>query len=1144
MAPAAPLAIRATGIRGPTTPREVCQSLASQGQSVFIDIWNTLWDCSVLGAPPAVTPPTAVPAPVATPAFAPDLKLKPNHGRPLDEVEATGSGFPPNKPVKLTWETPGGEDLGTAQSNGDGEIEITIVVPSHARPAIYTVYATSGSVTASASFAVERCINGLARIRLLSGLPLGHVLVELFGYEEATGSTYFAGFDITELDGSYEICSKDLTVHPDDLFYLKVSFAEVDPALPDTNRFGVVILDESTAKPERSGLAQSVYQISVGDGGDLGVSDPRYYFRANTGVDLSVDLVQDIWIYDVQDNPDTEELNEDHAFEAAIVYYHSFQAARFFAGQLGSPLPRSNKVNFNTVEIVTNGTPVWIYSGECSACANVSGIFYNDEGAVWNDGNAPRNREYHEMAHWLMLQEFGGLPHRLAEPPHLDFNGNNRIDIDVNHSEYARGYRNVLSSSDGWSEGFAEFMGMAIADYYDNIGLEPFWQDLLPPYIYTVGHPFPYMLNIEHNGVHKYEEFEVAALLWDLYDPVYTAEDDALQVPIRQIWELLSSTHILPTYFDVEGGEVYAFTGDEHTYPTDRNPADDVYPTHQADSCAAFSDPVAFPLEERHIYYVKDLYDVLSDALPSTDVSELFKAHRFFLNSYHLYTDYRQKPALIPIDDGAASVTAEFTSEAGHDFWGEGLALDLANRDWGAGILFDEPFDARGFGYLLMWVNTDRPMDLSLVLEDKNGEWLAPVTSKGMGWELLFMPLVKYPGGGLTLGFEPNPNRNTPPTEAELSLETIQRLGLVVNDVGSSQLDVGGVLFTRGYPWKPGVCQIIGMGDPAQAPFVPYRRDMPPLPGATAQIAVNEFPATLDVQVSYGPPYEELSFSYPVELSEQSTVIGLYIEPGAGDVENHLSLSVEKEGFVAPAPLTLSSSDYWEQLNPDEHVLSASFDLEPAGALTIPDDLAFAGDELESYVAYVSMEGTSEDGSSLWLAESELVFVRTDGPEEYNLELHIYSEEGGQLLELEAYLVGDLAAVLVDEEWEVGERTLYESQLGVEALLDRAEAEGLFLVRDLLRDPPPGLTWQVAEMESEDGIDLIRYEPAQPPEAGDIELIVADLWVAADGNYVAGFEFEAIDPSSEASIYYSYFLEDINADLSIEIPEEALLSQD
>ena len=100
------------------TAREVCESIATQGEDGFIDLWNYLWDCTLLDSVAVETPttaPTVVPTliPTATPTevFTPELSLDPNHGQPLDEVKAKGIGFPPNKPVKLSWDGPGGEHL-------------------------------------------------------------------------------------------------------------------------------------------------------------------------------------------------------------------------------------------------------------------------------------------------------------------------------------------------------------------------------------------------------------------------------------------------------------------------------------------------------------------------------------------------------------------------------------------------------------------------------------------------------------------------------------------------------------------------------------------------------------------------------------------------------------------------------------------------------------------------------------------------------------------------------------------------------------------------------------------------------------------------------------------------------------------------
>ncbi|MCU1398575.1 MAG: hypothetical protein JWN62_1684 [Acidimicrobiales bacterium] len=62
-----------------------------------------------------------------------------------------------------------------------------------------------------------------------------------------------------------------------------------------------------------------------------------------------------------------------------------------------------------------------------------------------NSANRPDNREFHEFGHFVLASAFNGLPDRVA---------------DVNHAGYAN-----ASSSDSWTEGFAEFWSSMVNKY-------------------------------------------------------------------------------------------------------------------------------------------------------------------------------------------------------------------------------------------------------------------------------------------------------------------------------------------------------------------------------------------------------------------------------------------------------------------------------------------------------------------------------------------------------------------------------------------------------------------------------------------------------------------------------------------------------
>lgn len=151
-----------------------------------------------------------------------------------------------------------------------------------------------------------------------------------------------------------------------------------------------------------------------------------------------------------------------------------------------------------------------------------------------NDGSRPDNREWHEFGHHFMADAFGNLMPRVLPR--------------VNHD----GYKNP-TTSDSWTEGFAEFFSLLIN--------REIAVDGTPPQLY---HWAGTASNLETNWIswnfrnsQSFEEFAVASLLWDLLDPVDPKDvtiltrgtgaaqvkasyADRVEVPLATLWTYLS----------------------------------------------------------------------------------------------------------------------------------------------------------------------------------------------------------------------------------------------------------------------------------------------------------------------------------------------------------------------------------------------------------------------------------------------------------------------------------------------------------------------------------------------------------------------------------------------------------------------------
>ena len=187
------------------------------------------------------------------------------------------------------------------------------------------------------------------------------------------------------------------------------------------------------------------------------------------------------------------------------------------------------------------------------------------------------------------------------------------------------------------------------------------------------------------------------------------------------------------------------------------------------------------------------------------------------------------------------------------------------------------------------------------------------------------------------------------------------------------------------------------------------------------------------------------------------------------------------------------------------------------------------------------MLDVSEEGSSaFWVGD--VVYVRTDGPDGYDQAVRLQmEEETGQTSkseDIEYYLVGDRGARLEDGEWSEGPRAEYADDDG-HMLVDSGVTPDN-IMRDYLRSLT--VEWQAVETEDYQGVKAIRYAPVDLSALVEalgrdgLEIVEASLWVAEEGDYLVGYEVEVADPDSDAYMYFFYGLEDINADLSVEMP--------
>jgi hypothetical protein len=179
---------------------------------------------------------------------------------------------------------------------------------------------------------------------------------------------------------------------------------------------------------------------------------------------------------------------------------------------------------------------IYVTSSGCTACHAWSDTAYpatHDAGITYNADVyklpfdmkwSPQNWEWHEFNHHAMFAIYSGMW------------DSKRIN---NHD----GWKNP-ASDDSYAEAFAEFMSLMETDYYLSE-----YPRLTPTSVYYYfGNNAPIAENFEKNlnVTHWPEEFAIAGILWDLYDPVpaYAKIDkDHIQLSRGTMFSVLNSTH-------------------------------------------------------------------------------------------------------------------------------------------------------------------------------------------------------------------------------------------------------------------------------------------------------------------------------------------------------------------------------------------------------------------------------------------------------------------------------------------------------------------------------------------------------------------------------------------------------------------------
>jgi len=400
-------------------------------------------------------------------------------------------------------------------------------------------------------------------------------------------------------------------------------------------------------------------------------------FEIKTEADLEQNLVFPV---DAADDPSTQDIREDHLDDLAYIYYNTYLALRFYRDKL--------KVTFGKGGLCDH-TPLIVYAFKnenevyFSGREGDRGIHIGWTSSEFDEPDAPVNREWHEFSHFVMWDIYEGFP-----PTHykrVSRNPDSYQLVDENHGGF-----NNHCTTDSWAEGFAIFMPLAIRNE-----LYP-----LPETISVLGSLYPIgdaLILLEINilddlmvqNSDSHEDLSVASILWDLYDGLGELDEDKVDLTIEQIWKVISQTHEFPVYYswnDAKGE--FVWVGDKGSK------------------------------ENRHIHYVKDLYDsfVASGLAPKKDIDAIFISHGFYSdeNKNNRYDegepvgfgDANRPERRCKELDPSSSIVIKVPSEV--------LPAVLAVE-----IIFDPPFEEYSYAYEINI--TESPQKVLIFLPPTNG---------------------------------------------------------------------------------------------------------------------------------------------------------------------------------------------------------------------------------------------------------------------------------------------------------------------------------------------------------------------------------------------------------------------------------------
>jgi hypothetical protein len=772
--------------------------------------------------------------------------------------------------------------------------------------------------------------------------PLEKVLVQLFWDFNDGAGPIVIGSDWTDGEGRYTIEGDRVRV-----------------PMPDGTKgfLRVDLQDEDATIEIRDGSVHPDEVVYCEFGDVPRTTAAREWFEIRDDSDLERDLVFPV-APPLLVLPADMVYDPGHSDDCATSYYYTYLAVKFYRDFAGVTFGAGGQCDHTPLPIITwsvnNGVYcAWTLINHADGTVGWDDPLINIDGNVdapglppnsaWNSPDAPKNREFHEFSHYVMQDVYDGMQSSLTE--YNDVNLNGTLDRDVNHG----GYRvNHVSTTDAWEEGFAEFMGCVIADWAAGQGYS-YRGDHLPSHYYTVG--TSYFLLEDRNPDYRVEEVCVASMLWDLYDGINAARHDTVELSFHELWSLIIGQYDLPEYWALD-------------------PARRLVRDWRGDELAR--GPGWYETERRHIGYVKDSYDALQLRFPQQaaaiddifiwrdvyvdgelfidrDGDELFDdsgdiwLEDFDLDGNGRYTapgevptevvelppatgitvvhedfeQWEQVPSYVhPVgeDQQTAIEVSRLAAQEGE--WGLHIAVETDDT---AVVGIDKPLDGTGTNFVAFWAKVPGDVEFELQLADDDGLWVSPTFQGKDVWGLYYASYAEFSRHPIESTGESGSVNRADILGSAFSFATPGSYTVYVDYITSETAvsEEQYVEITEGEPLT-----IVGVGSPGRA----YRRKAPPVQGSLLKVAAAHPPAVLQVDLDFDPPYDDLGFSYSLDITEEYQEINLY-PPTSGTMTLTQMVDGQPEGDA----LTITTEEFWEGITDREYIRESAFELGGGG---------------------------------------------------------------------------------------------------------------------------------------------------------------------------------------------------------------------